>query len=382
MLPSFIFAQGVQHNKAPVFIGFDGAYGQKTNTAPIAIEAGIQQAIKEINASGGVLNGRPLELIKSDNKGVSARGKDNFIDFSINKDLVAVLGGKYSPITVEMLPESHRLSIPLISVWGSADQITDNTYKPSYAFRVSLKDSWGVEAMMRRLSQKFKAKQVCAILPNTAWGRSADNVIKSKSHELGQKYPVIYWYNWGDSTFKLAYKECQGSKSEGILFVGNEKEGAILFKEIAQLPIKERLPVISHWGVSGGAIHELVGADLDKINFEAIQTFTFIDNSRPQAKKLGEQIIKTKGLRSVSEIQSPVGVAQAYDATHLIALAINKAKSTDGVKIRDALEALPNYQGAIRDYSPAFTKIRHDALTSNDVIFVRINSNGQLVPSR
>jgi branched-chain amino acid transport system substrate-binding protein len=161
----------------PVWIGFDDAYGMKTNTSAVATEWGIKAAMEEINANGGVLKGRPLKLLTTDNKGISARGKDNFVQLAQTKDLVAVLTGKFSPISVEMLPEAHRLSVPLISVWGSADPITDHEHKPSYSFRVSLKDDWGVEAMMTRLSSKYKVRQACAILPNTAWGRSAEKVL-------------------------------------------------------------------------------------------------------------------------------------------------------------------------------------------------------------
>jgi branched-chain amino acid transport system substrate-binding protein len=138
--------------RAPVWIGFDDAYGLKTNTSAIATEWGIKAALEEINGNGGVLNGRPLKLVTTDNKGVTARGKDNFVQLASTKDLVAVLTGKFSPISVEILPEAHRLKVPMISVWGSADPITDHEHKPSYSFRVSLKDDWGVEAMMNRLA--------------------------------------------------------------------------------------------------------------------------------------------------------------------------------------------------------------------------------------
>lgn len=188
--------------KPPVWIGFDDAFGQKTNTSAMTIEWGIQAAMEEINAAGGVLQGRPLKLITTDNKGVAARGKDNFIQLASKPDLVAVLSGKYSPISVEMLPEAHRLGVPLISVWGSADPITEHAHQPSYSFRVSLKDDWGVEAMMKRLSTKYKVQQACAILPNTAWGRSAERVIQDKSAQSMIRFPVVRWYNWGDASLK------------------------------------------------------------------------------------------------------------------------------------------------------------------------------------
>lgn len=368
--------------KAPVLIGFDGAYGQKTNTAAKAIEFGVQIAIDEINSSGGVLNGRPLKLVTTDNKGVSARGKDNFVELAQKKDLVAVLGGKYSPITVETIPDAQRLKVPLISVWGSADQITEHGFKPSYVFRVSLKDSWGVEAMIKRISQSLQATNACAFLPNTAWGRSSDAVIKSKSAAHNVNFSSIRWYNWGDSSFKQHYSECLSNNGKAILFVGNEKEGAILFREIASMPPEKRLPVVSHWGVSGGAIHQLAGDALAKIRVDVIQTFSFIENNRSKAISLGKAAMIKYKFSKFEEIPSPVGVAQAYDATYLIKLAIDSARSTDRVLIRNALENLTNYDGAIRDYIKPFSQDSHDALTENDVLFVNIRPNGTLIPIR
>ena len=55
------FAQApADPQKPPVWIGFDDAFGIKTNTSATAIEWGIQAAMEEINAKGGVLKGRPL----------------------------------------------------------------------------------------------------------------------------------------------------------------------------------------------------------------------------------------------------------------------------------------------------------------------------------
>ena len=182
----------------PVWIGFDDAYGQQTNTTAMAIEWGIQAAMDEINAKGGVLNGRPLKLTTTDNKGLVSRGKDNFIQLAANNNLVAVLTGKHSPISVGMLAEAHRLQVPLVSVWGSADAITDHDHKPSYSFLVSLKDNWVVEAMMKRLQSKYKVSQACAIVPNNEAGRSAERVIRDSSLKGGVQFPVVSRFNLGE----------------------------------------------------------------------------------------------------------------------------------------------------------------------------------------
>jgi branched-chain amino acid transport system substrate-binding protein len=75
-----------------------------------------------------------------------------------------------------------------------------------------------------------------------------------------------------------------------------------------------------------------------------------------------------------------VGVAHAYDLTHLVARAVNKAGSTDKVKVRDALETLGSYDGLVRRLGVPFTRTRHDALSSDVLFFARYAMDGQLIP--
>ncbi len=349
----------------PVLIGLDEAYSIATSTSPKAIERGIRAAINEINARGGVLGGRPLQLVTTDNQGVSARGRDNYIDLAGRPGIAAVFTGKFSPITVETVPEANRLKVPLVSVWGSADQITESVAAPSYVFRLSLKDSWGVEAMMQRAKLSHKASRLCALLPNTAWGRSSEKVLNSRAASIGLSIAALRWYNWGDTEFADHLASCRRASAQVLLMVANE-----------------RLPIIAHWGLTGGVLHELAGDSLDKVDMQVIQTFTFFDNKRPAAQRLADALMKELGVSSVREIPSPVGSAHAYDMTHLLALAINKAQSTDGQAVRQALENLPPHEGAVRRYNPAFSASRHEALTPSEVLFVRMTASGHLVPVR
>lgn len=364
----------------PVYIGIDEAFGIKSNTAPRAIERGVRAAVEEINARGGVLGGRPLRILTTDNQSVSARGRDNFIELAGKPDLIAVLTGKYSPVTVETVPEADRLKVPLVSVWGSADQITDKLATPSFVFRLSLKDSWGVEAMLLRARTSRQARNVCALLPNTSWGRSGERVLTSRAPVHGMKLVDTRWYNWGDQSFLEHLRSCETAGGQALIMVANEREGALLVTQMAGLPKARRLPIISHWGITGGAMHELAGAALDEVDMQVIQTFTFINNPRPAARRLAAWIQKDAGLKSVEQIQSPVGSAHAYDMTHLLAMAVDKARSTQGDAIRKALENLPPFEGAVRRYAPAFTATRHDALGPREVLFVRIERSGALTP--
>ena len=76
-----------------------------------------------------------------------------------------------------------------------------------------------------------------------------------------------------------------------------------------------------------------------------------------------------------------MGTAHAYDAVWLLALAIQKAGTTDRPKVRDALEQLGPYKGLIRTYQPAFTPSRHEALELSDYRLTTFTPEGVLVPS-
>jgi len=80
------------------------------------------------------------------------------------------------------------------------------------------------------------------------------------------------------------------------------------------------------------------------------------------------------------QLASPVGVAHAYDLTHILAKAINQAGVMDRAKIRDALEKVKNYAGLIKTYRQPFSADDHEALSLDDVFMARYAADGALEP--
>jgi len=138
------------------------------------------------------------------------------------------------------------------------------------------------------------------------------------------------------------------------------------------------VPIISHWGISGGRFPELAGPWSQKVAF--VQTFSFYGKLNTVGEKvLGELKAKYPDVKGPGDVLPPVGVANAYDAMHLVALAIKSAGSTDGDKLRQALENTDKYEGLIKTYVKPFSPQNHDALTENDYIMVRYNGD-DIVP--
>ncbi len=377
----FIFVGTASAGKDPVFIGLDAEFGHKTSTSAQAVQKGMEIAIDEINRAGGVLGGRKLELVVTDNKSMPAFGVDNLKDLAAKKDLVGVFGAKFSPVVMEWVPVAQELGIPIFATWSSANPITDNVYKPSYVFRLSLKDAWAAPAFLRFAKEERKATRIGLLVPNTSWGRSNQSALAKSSTSQGVTIVGERWYNWGDKSLVGLYKELAEAGAQAIVLIANEVEGAILIKEVASLPVGERLPMISHWGVTGGELAEMVGDAMQKVDFTVVQTFSFIGAKSPAAKRVLAALKQRYGITSAEAVVSPVGVAHAYDLTHILARAINKAGSTDRSKIRDALENLGPYDGLVRRYDKPFAPDRHDALSADQVFMARFDAQGTLLPA-
>ncbi len=369
--------------KKPVIIGFDAEVGHTTSTSDDAIRMGILTAIHEINAAGGVLGGRPLELVIKDHRSVPARGIKNIEEFAEIPDLVAVVGGRFTPVMQEEVPILHEKKVILLNAWGAADNIVDNGRTPNFCFRLSLKDSWAIQTMLNHAAKKG-AKRFGVLLPTTGWGRSCENAVKTylAAHPK-LNVTTIQWYMWGDKSLLDKYEAARTSGAESILLVANEAEGSILVKEVAALPREKRLPIVSHWGVTGSDFTRMTGEAINQIDFSVVQTYSFFDNRREQKLK---QFYKTTGelfkISTPEDIPSPVGMAHAYDLTHILALAITKAETTDRTKIRDALEQVRNYDGLIKSYPRPFTPERHEALDPGDLFMSRFRNDGAILRIR
>ena len=222
--------------------------------------------------------------------------------------------------------------------------------------------------------------RVGLLLPNTAWGRSNSLSLDNAAPAAGVTLVAKRWYNWGDASLLKPYMELLDAGAEAVILVANETEGALFIKELASLPPDQRLPVVSHWGITGGKFARLSGEALQEVELAVIQTYSFVGRDDPAARRVLRALKQDYGVETADQVKSPVGVAHAYDLTHLLARAIDRAGSTDRRQIRDAMERLGPYQGLVRHYPRPFTAERHDALSAGDVFFARYTADDKLLP--
>lgn len=367
-------------DSAPVRVGLDAEFGNKTSTVDEALRAGLEIAIEEINAGGGVLGGRMIELVTRDNRGVPARGIDNLRELAAMPDMVAVFGAKFSPVLLAQLPLAHELKIPLLSPWSAADSIILHEHRPSYSFRLSLRDGWAMPYLLQQ-AQARGVRKVGLLVPNGAWGRS--NLINAESYSAQHPQPRIVStivYEWADDSLANEYEDLLAAGAEAIILVGNEPEAAKLVKAMETMGRERWRPVFSHWGAAAGNLPALAGRALFDLDFSIVQTFSFVDVRTPRGQRLAQAAMARLGVTDPALIPSPPGVAHAYDFMHILASAVEAAGGTERERVRSALEQLPPLDGVIRRYAPPFTETRHEALGPEELFLVRWRADGALVP--
>ncbi|MFN3791540.1 ABC transporter substrate-binding protein [Massilia sp.] len=365
----------------PVRVGLDAEFGLDNSTSAQAVELGMRTAIAEINRAGGVLKGRPIELVTKDHRSIPARGIRNIEEFARMPELVAVFGGRFSPVVIEELPTLKATRTLFMATWSSADAIIDNGMRPNYVYRLSLRDSLAMPKLLQT-ARKRGLPKVGLLLTNTSWGRS--NLAAAEKFADSNKDITIVqtaWYNWRDQTLVAKYNALRSAGAQVIVLVANDDEAAVLVREVAALPKAERVPILSHWGVTGGEFVRQAGPALNQVDFSVIQTFSFFRADPTQLERFMRNLATVSKLRRIEDIQGPVGVAHAYDLMHILAKAIDLAGSTDRKAVRDALERLRTHRGLVKTYAPPFTPTRHEALGARELLIARYRADGVIVPT-
>lgn len=360
-------------NKEHILIGIDADMSLDGKVAGLAIKRGVELAVSEINANGGLL-GKPIEVIAKDHRTVSSKGVQNIKEFSNNVNLIAIIGGIHSAVIANEIDIIQKSKVPYIIPWATATQVVENGYKENYIFRVSADDKSVSKFILTYTMKTYKNPAI--LVENSIWGRSNIKLMSEHLAKSGIKAAAEIIYNRGQNSFESEFSKILASGADSIIMVANSLEGTKILQELSRR--EKLLPVISHWGIIGGNFFEENKKILAKVKLHFFQTFSF--NNKPESKKLSNYYMEKYKNESIQNIKAPAGVAQAYDAVHLLALAVQKAGSFNGTKVKKALENLPPYQGLVKKYSPAFSSEKHNALDENDYYMAKFNSNGLIVP--
>ena len=362
--------------QAPIKVGLAAAVSGGSAASGEAIKRGLSIAIDEVNARGGLLGGRKLELVVRDDEGNPQKGVTIARELVEREKVVAVFGGLHTTVALAQVPVWHELKTPYMGAWAAGTNITRNGQSPNYVFRVSANDDYVDRFLSRYAVETMKKSKPGLLLENTPWGQSNETGLTKWFGEKGVKAVGVERFNWGDPDMSPQLLRLKSAGADHIVLVANAPEGAQVLRSKAKLGWDTAM--ISHWGISGGRFAELTGDLSEGVTF--LQTYTFFGKQNERGQYVLKMLREKHGIKEPGDVIAPVGTANAYDGLHLLALAIEQAGATDGSKVRDALESLKSeYKGLIKSYRRPFSPEQHDALTDEDYVMV-VWKGGKIVP--
>ncbi|OUR79799.1 hypothetical protein A9Q75_11645 [Colwellia psychrerythraea] len=373
-------------------IYLDADFSGATNSS-LAIQQGITTALAEVDNN---IQGIQFELVSKDHRANSLRSRRNLEKFLVDDQALMVFSGLHSPPLLANKSFINDNKILLLDPWAAAGPITRSASAQNWIFRLSIDDSNAGSFISKKAIEQGFSKPYL-LLEDTGWGRSNEKTMTQALQEASIKPVGLSWFNWGagKNHAKVLLRDIKASGADVIFFVGNSVEGVTFTRAMVELPENIRLPIRSHWGITGGDFTQKVTAtEREKIDLQFIQTsFSFLnDNISTLAENVLALGIKSnEGLSDKSDFKAQTGFVHAYDLTKIVIAAIRQIKLTgdknqDKILLHHALEHLIQpIPGLLKTYHRPFTPYSkqklnaHEALTIDDYSMGRYNSKDEVV---
>jgi branched-chain amino acid transport system substrate-binding protein len=304
-----------------------------------------------------------MVLVIRDNEHKLDRGVAQTRELIEREKCVAILGSQGSFIGLAVIDTIQELKVPWFALAVGGVGILENNRKPNYMFRVATNDREVAKFLVNYGQDKAGGKRFAILNEDTGWGVPAIEDLRAALKGRNLEPVSADKMKVGDTDFTPQMLRAKNAGADTILTYSNAVEMANALRAGNKIGFKPK--VISAWGLANPTFPSLAGPMADGVM--VMQTFTFVKNTRPKAQALFKRLAeKYKEIKDPTEVANPSYTGNTYDATHMIALAIRKAGSTEGPKVHAALESLGTYDGLIKKYANPFSPDRHEALGPDD----------------
>ena len=287
-------------------------------TAGTLFKNGVEMAIKEINASGGIL-GRKISYTTEDTqtnpgvaKGLTQKAADN--------DVFAIFGPVYSGSIMVSMAESKRAEIPNFT-GGEAASIT--AQGNPYVFRTAFGQSVSFPKLARYINTK--AKTLAVIYVNNDFGKGGRDTIAKLLDGTSTKIVADISTDAGQVDFSAAVLKAKQSDADAIFVYTNEEESARALRELRKQGWKK--PIIGETTLTGQKVIELAG---EAANGATAHVGLTVD--APQFKAFGAKY------KAEYKSDSDHNGIKGYTGVYVLKAAIEKAGKLDRKAVAAALK--------------------------------------------
>jgi branched-chain amino acid transport system substrate-binding protein len=327
------------------------------------MKAGMELAVDEINAKGGVL-GKKIDWIFYDAESQTQKGLTATRRL-LDQDKVDMIvgGGNMSGMAIAMLGLTEKADMPFMSTEGAMDIVTPVAER-QWTFKSTADD----EQVMERLADYFAKKgikKVAFLGDSSGFGQSAAGQLKKVAPRRG--LDVMYeTFNPSDTDMTPQLGKIKDANVQAIVCWTVTPAGVVFLKNAQQLGL-DKLTLIHSYGFVDQRYMKLAGDAAKNLLLVSVKFPVGADlpDSDPQKAKIAAltQAFEAKFKRKPNQF-----AAQTYDAIYLAKTAVEKAGGTDRAKVRDAFASITGWQGVGGVFN--FAKDKHSGLSKDDLVLV------------
>jgi branched-chain amino acid transport system substrate-binding protein len=358
----------------PIKVGLSGPFTGGSSPMGVAMRDAVRLAVGEINQSGGVL-GRQLQLVERDDEAKNDRGAQIAQEFIHKEGVVAGLGIINTGVLMASARFYQQAKIPVITPGPTGTEVMKQfqppQYPENYIFRASLPDNIQAEMIAEEAVARRGYKKVAILADSTNYGQLGRDDMIAALKKRGVTPVAVEKFNVKDVDMTPQLLRAKGGGAEAILTYAVGPELAQIANGMAKLGWK--VPMIGSHTLSMPNFIETAGENAEGAVFPQ----TFVADATPKGKAFVETFKKTYKVERVAALG---WAAPGYDSVYLLAAAIKQASSTEGPKIREALENLTEkVDGVLMTYAKPFSKDNHELFTDPSQAMMATIKGGEVV---
>jgi branched-chain amino acid transport system substrate-binding protein len=304
--------------------GLQGTFGTSTHQ-------GIIMAADEVNAAGGI-NGRKVKIITEDDQSKPEEAATAVSKLISQNSVVAVLGEVASSASLAAAPICQSNKVPMITPSSTNPEVTK---KGDYIFRMCFTDDTQGPAMAD-YTAKTEGIKTAAILTDVKndysvfLGRDFDR----RFTEDGGKIVAHASYSNGDSDFRAQLTSIKPSNPQILWVPGYYTDVGQIAQQARDLGITA--PLVGGDGWVSPTLIQIGGKALEGCYYANHYSQ---DDPAPVVRNFVDKYKQRFGAKPDAM------AALAYDAMHVLADAMKRAKKLDGPTLRDAIAGTKGYAG-------------------------------------
>ncbi len=274
LLVAIALAHPLSAQNAPIKIAGLVELSGTGATSGTNFDNGVKLAVKEINASGGIL-GRKVEYSSSDTQSNPQIAK-SLAQRAIDDGVYIVMGPVFSGSIIVSMAETRKAGIPNFT-GGEAANITQQGNP--YIFRTSFTQTTAMPKVARYIANDLKAKTVAIIWVNNDFGKGGRDTITAELDKVGVKVIADITSDPGQLDFSGPVLKAKQSNADVLFVYSNEEESARALRELKKLGYSK--PIVGETVLTSQKVIELAG---DAANGAVAHVGLTADAPQPQIK--------------------------------------------------------------------------------------------------